>query len=345
VSVPAATSLRPRLSERVEGLESILIFGLLCLIVLVFALWAPSGTFFTAMNLKDILLDTSETLIEAVGMTFLLIAAAIDLSIGSMVVFAAVVSAEVMGRLGGTSAQVAESVFPHLAVAVVAGISLGVVSGLLWGTVNAILAVKLRIPPFITTLASAGVILGLAEVWTGGINVETVPLQLQYSFGLGELAGVIPWMVLVAAVIAGLAWVVLARTSFGMRTYAIGASREAARRAGINVERHLMKVFMLMGALAGIVGVIDAARFGTAAVSGHTTDALNAIAAVVIGGTSLFGGRGRISGTIVGSLIPSVLTNGFIIVGVQPFWQPVAVGCVLLLAVYLDQVRRRSGAS
>ena len=148
-----------------------------------------------------------------------------------------------------------------------------------------------------------------------------------------------PWPVVTAVVITAILWVVLSRTSFGLRTYAIGANVEAARRAGINVSRHLMLLYVLMGLLAGVTGVVDVARFNTASIAGHEQDALGAIAAVVIGGTSLFGGRGRISGTVVGALIPAVLNNGFIIVGVQPFWQNVAVGCVLLLAVFLDQLR------
>lgn len=125
-----------------------------------------------------------------------------------------------------------------------------------------------------------------------------------------------------------------------MRTYAIGSSAEAARRAGINVNAHMSILYLTMGVLAGVVGLVEVARFNTATVAGHTETALAAIAAVVIGGTSLFGGRGRMSGTVVGSLIPAVLASGFIIVGIDPFWQNVAIGVVLLIAVFLDQWRR-----
>ena len=139
----------------------------------------------------------------------------------------------------------------------------------------------------------------------------------------------------------GVLWVVLAQTRYGLRTYAIGANAEAARRAGVNVRRHTASLYILMGVLAGIVGFMDLARFDTASIAAHTQDNLAAIAAVVIGGTSLFGGKGRMSGTIIGAFIPAILRNGFILMDVQPFWQNVAVGTVLIIAVYIDQVRRR----
>jgi ribose transport system permease protein len=135
---------------------------------------------------------------------------------------------------------------------------------------------------------------------------------------------------------------VLHGTRFGRYTYAIGSNEEAARRAGIAVDRHLIKIYGISGLLAGLAGYLTLARFATTTIAGHTTDNLQAIAAVVIGGTSLFGGIGNIIGTVVGVFIPAVLQNGFVILRVQPFWQQVAVGAVLVLAVYLDQLKRRS---
>jgi ribose transport system permease protein len=137
-----------------------------------------------------------------------------------------------------------------------------------------------------------------------------------------------------------LAMLALHLTQFGRYTYAIGSNADAARRVGIDVERHLLKVYTLSGFLAGLAGVIDLARFNTASVGAHTLDNLAAISAVVIGGTSLFGGIGTIVGSVVGTFIPAVLRNGFVIAGVQPFWQEVAIGIVLILAVYIDQRRR-----
>jgi ribose transport system permease protein len=136
--------------------------------------------------------------------------------------------------------------------------------------------------------------------------------------------------------------VILRMTRFGRYTYAVGSNAEAPRRAGIHVDRHLVKIYALAGTLAGLAGFLSLARFSTTTLGGHSTDNLNAIAAVVLGGTSLFGGIGTIGGTVVGVFIPAVLQNGFVITGVQPFWQQVAVGAVLIAAVYLDQLRRRT---
>jgi ribose transport system permease protein len=341
-AAPQADSRAERAQKRAERFESLTITAILLLIVAVFAVLAPEGSFLTVDNLRNVALDASAMLILAAGMTFLLIAAGLDLSIGAMVVFSAVVSAKVMLWVAGdVTPDIAQTDHPHLALALVLGIFAALGIGLLWGLVNGLLTVKAKIPAFIATLATSGVILGLAQVWTGGLNVTGAPIQLQEFFGLGSLFDAIPWPVVVAIVVTGVLWVVLAFTRFGLRTYAIGANPDAARRAGINVNRHLLILYIMMGVLAGIVGVIDLARFNTASVSGHTEDALAAISAVVIGGTSLFGGRGRMSGTVIGALIPAVLLNGFVIMAIDPFWQNVAVGLVLLAAVYVDQVRRR----
>ncbi len=152
----------------------------------------------------------------------------------------------------------------------------------------------------------------------------------------------IPWIVFVAAGVTILGGIALAATRFGRHTYAIGSNAEAARRAGIAVDRHLIRIYGLSGLLAGLAGFLNLAHFTTTTLGGHSTDNLQAIAAVVIGGTSLFGGIGSIIGTVVGVFIPAVLQNGFVIVGVQAFWQPVAVGAVLIAAVYVDQIKRRS---
>lgn len=152
----------------------------------------------------------------------------------------------------------------------------------------------------------------------------------------------IPWPVVATVAIIAILWLVLARSRFGLRTYALGANMEALRRAGVNVTRMTIGIYILMGAICGVVGMMDIARFGTASLSAHTLDNLNAIAAVVIGGTSLFGGRGKMGGTVVGAFIPAVLRNGFIIMAIQPFWQNVVVGFFLMLAVYIDQLRHGS---
>jgi ribose transport system permease protein len=167
-----------------------------------------------------------------------------------------------------------------------------------------------------------------------------VPTAIQTEIGTRNLLGFLPVPIAIGLVVVILAILALHLTRFGRYTYAIGSNVEAARRVGIDVDRHLLKVYALSGFLAGLAGVIDLARFNTASVGAHTLDNLAAISAAVIGGTSLFGGIGTIVGSLVGTFIPAVLRNGFIIAGVQAFWQEVAIGIVLLLAVYIDQRRR-----
>ena len=147
-------------------------------------------------------------------------------------------------------------------------------------------------------------------------------------------------LVIVTSAIVVWAFVLLTFTRFGRYTFAIGSNAAAARRAGINVDRHLIKVYALSGTLAGTAGAMDIARFINPSVSTHSTDNLRAVSAVVIGGTSLFGGMGSIIGTVIGTFIPAVLSNGLVIGGIQPFWQDVLIGFILIIAVYIDQRRR-----
>jgi ribose transport system permease protein len=286
--------------------------------------------FATVFNFRNIAADASGLLIIAVGMTFVIITAGIDLSVGSVVVFSGVIAAKVMLALGGQGWG-----------AIGAGLVAGLIAGLAWGVVNGVLVTKARVPPLIVTLGSLGMALGSALLITGGIDVRGVPLELTTTIGIGQLSGV-PYVVIIAAVVTAIGAVTLSMTRFGRYTYAIGSNAEAARRAGINVDRHLIKVYGLSGFLAGMAGMVSLARFATTTIGGHSTDNLAAIAAVVLGGTSLFGGIGTVLGTVVGVFIPAVLQNGFVILGVQPFWQQVAVGAILIVAVYIDQLKRRA---
>jgi ribose transport system permease protein len=318
--------------------ENSFLLAIVAMLVIGFTILTPPGTFFSSTNFKSMALDTSEILILAAGSTFLVIAAELDLSIGSVVVFSAVVFAKVVASLAGTSGALGGT--PHdLALAIPVAVVVAVLAGCGWGLVNGWLTAKLRMPSFVVTLGTLGMALGAAQLLTGGLDVPDVPSQLQLDFGGTDVLG-IPWLVVVTAVVVAVLWVVLAKTRFGLRTYAIGANSEGTRRAGVNVTRHLIALFVLMGAMSGIVGVLDVCRFDTATINAHTQDNLVAIAAVVIGGTSLFGGKGRMSGTVIGAFIPAILRNGFVLMAVQPFWQNVAVGAVLIVAVYLDQQRR-----
>jgi len=196
-----------------------------------------------------------------------------------------------------------------------------------------------QVPALITTLGSMGAALGIARLITDGNDIRTVPLSM-IKFSIDEFLG-LPWIVWIAAVVALIGGVVLHVTRFGRRTYVIGSNAEAARRGGVNVNAHLIKLYALSGLLAGFAGFLSLVRFSTTTITGHSTDALQVITGVVLGGTSLFGGIGTVAGTVVGMFVSAVLNNGLIVIDVEPFWQEVAIGFILIVAVYIDQRRRR----
>lgn len=316
------------------------IFMLLILIVVVFSIMT-NGTFFRPSNLESIALSASMLLILGAGVTVLLIAAGLDLSVGAVVAFGGVAAAKIMSSM--TADLIDREGWP-LWGPVLLGALATAGAGTLWGLINGIIVVKTKMPPFVATLAMSTVILGLTQVWTGGVNVSGAPTELQQAYGLGRFLGV-PWPVVTALLIALILGFVLSKTRFGLRNFAIGANPEAARRAGINVDAHLVFVYALVGFLGGVAGMIAVSRFTTATITGYEEMPLEVITAVVIGGTSLWGGRGRMSGTVVGAFIPATLTSGFVVMGLPPFWQNVAVGCVLLVAVWVDQYRRNVQAN
>ncbi|MEN3361551.1 MAG: ribose transport system permease protein [Mycobacteriales bacterium] len=321
--------------SRLGALSTLWIFLVLVALVIAFSLLAP-GRFLTTFNIRSIAADSvAILLLLAVGMTFVIITAGIDLSVGSVLIFSGVIAGKTMVALGGTDLG-----WGGIALGALAGMG----AGLAWGVLNGLLIAKARIPALIVTLGSLGAALGAAQIITGGVDVRNIPLKLTVKLGIGQFAGV-PWIVWISALVTVLLGLVLAFTRFGRYTYAIGSNAEAARRVGIRVDRHLIKVYALTGLLAGLAGVLNLARFSTTTIGGHSTDNLSAIAAVVLGGTSLFGGVGTIFGTVVGIFVPAVLQNGFVILGVQSYWQSVAVGAVLVLAVYFDQWRRRARES
>ena len=321
--------------------SNLTILGLLIAMIVAFTILTPPDTFLSSGHVQSIALQGSKLLIMAAGVTFLLIAGGIDLSVGAIVAFSGVVAAKIMVALTADLLPESRAGLALLAP-VVLGVAAAMATGLAWGAINGLIVVRTRVPPFIATLASGTIIFGLAQVWTGGLNVSGAPVELQNAYGLDRFLG-IPWPVVTAAVVAFVLWILLAKTQFGLRTYAIGANAEAARRAGIPVGRHVFLVYALVGFLAGLIGAIDVARYTTATVTGYEGLALQAITAAVIGGTSLWGGRGRMSGTVVGAFIPATLTSGFVVLGIQPFWQNVAIGLVLLGAVWVDEYRRKGG--
>jgi ribose transport system permease protein len=315
------------LFKRITSLQSVWILGVLVVIVAFFSVIAGER-FFSSSNFSLISQNVAVWAVLGVGMTFIIITSGIDLSIGSVLVFSSVVAARVMESIGGDGWGTA-----------LIGILAALVTGVLWGLLNGVLVAKAKIPPLIVTLGTLSIALGLAQVITGGIDIRSVPEALTDFNTYVKILGIptLPFVALVVVIIGG---IVLHKTKFGRYTYAVGSNEEAARRVGVHVSRHLVMVYALMGMLAGLGAVLALAQFGTTTIAGQSLTNLNVIAAVVIGGTSIFGGEGSIFGTVVGLFIPAVLQAGFVIIGVEPFWQGVAVGTVLIAAVYIDQSRR-----
>jgi ribose transport system permease protein len=310
------------------------IFLALVVIVAVFGILSPNH-FLSSFDIKTIFINAAVVLMLSVGMTYVIITAGIDLSVGAVLVISGVLAAKVMISLGGSDATAAGW------GPIIAGIAVGLLVGVGWGALNGVLIALLGIPPLIVTLGTFGMALGLADVITGGVDISGIPSKFGTTIGAGRI-GPLPWLVVIAAAVTIVFGLILHLTRFGRYTYAIGSNAEAARRAGINVNWHLIKVYSLAGLLSGLGGVLSLAYFTTTTISGHVTDNLTAISAVVIGGTSLFGGSGTMFGTVVGVFIPVVLASGLVIVNVQSFWQEVVIGAILIIAVYFDQLRRRA---
>jgi ribose transport system permease protein len=323
---PGPPAGRPLL-RRILQTSPAYMLGVLVVLLVIFSIADPA--FHTLTNFRNILTDASILLVMAVGMTFVMVAAGFDLSIGSVLVFAGVVSIKVMLAMHTDNA-----------LTVLVGLIVALLGGLAWGVFNGLCITKLRVPALITTLGSLGAALGIARLITQGNDVRGVPLTLINVSSGGFLS--LSWIVWVALVVTLAGWFVLHLTRFGRWTYIIGSNAEAARRSGIDVDRHLLKLYALSGLLAGLAGMLSLTRFATTTIGGHATDALQVITGVVLGGTSLFGGIGTVVGTVIGMFIPAVLQNGFIVTNVEPFWQEVAIGFILIAAVYLDQLKRRS---
>jgi ribose transport system permease protein len=220
------------------------------------------------------------------------------------------------------------------------GAVLGMATGAAFGALQGVAVAKLKMPPLIATLMGLGIAQGLSYLITGGSDLRSVPNILGSSIGQGSLGGV-SWQIILSFLAALVFGLVLAYTRFGRYTYAIGSNPEAASRVGINVNRHLIKVYALSGLMAGLAGVMNLAYYATTTISDHSLDNLTVITAVVIGGASLFGGRGSMLGTFFGTFIPALLVTGLVIVGVNQYWQYILTGLVLGAAVYMDQIRRR----
>jgi ribose transport system permease protein len=309
------------------GSQSTALFLVLIALAAFFSVLRPDA-FPRIGNVMNMATNASVLLVLGVGSTFVILTGGIDLSINGVLVFSGVIAAMAMVTVGGDSPGV-----------LLVGLVCGVAAGTGWGLMNGFLVAKARIPALIVTLGTMGMSLGLALLLTRGVDISDVPESLVLTVGSGR-AGGIPILVIITAVVFVVGALMLKFTRFGQYTYAVGSSPEACRRASIDVTGHLIKVYVLAGMLSGLAGYLSLARFATTTLSGHSTDNLQVIAGVVIGGTSLFGGSGGMMGTLIGIIIPVMLLDGFVVLGLPPFWQQVAVGAILIGAVYFDQLRR-----
>ena len=295
----------------------------LTLIVLFVGLSIASPHFLTNTNLSSVVRQTAVINIMGLGMTLIIIAGGIDLSVGAILA---------MGGLLGTMAM-------EHGQAILTGVLIGTAAGLACGLANGILTTRLRINPFIVTLGTLGIIRGLTLIISNGLPVHRIPQQFSY-LGEGNLAGVpfVLWLLLACAIFVH---VILEKTRLGRYAFAIGSNPEAAYYAGIPVAFHTTAVYAIGGMLTGLAGMIEASRLMTGQPTAGQGYELQAIAAVVIGGGSLRGGEGSVIGTLIGAFIMGLLSNGSDLLGISPYLQQAIIGAVIILAVSVDELRKR----
>jgi len=306
------------------------IFLALLVFIAVFSVTAPG--FLTVRNIRNIISYTSVPLLLALGQTFVIISGGIDLSVGAVLGFCGVSSALILKLVWDATGSVGFSI--------VAGTLSGMIIGTTLGAVSGTMIAKLKVPPFVVTLGMLGIARGCTYLLTSGRSIIGLPIELA-RIGNYRIWGVIPITLVVALLLIGISLYLLNMTRMGRYTYAIGGSETAAIRAGIPVARYKILIYALSGFMASCAGLVTLARFGTGSPLAGVNSELDSIAAVVIGGASLMGGIGTIFGSVVGALIIGVLLVGLVLLNVEPYWQMVSVGVILIIAVFLDQVRNK----
>lgn len=305
-----------------ENLGIIIAFLVLCIFLTVNPI--TSDSFFTQKNLFNVLRQISTNLYLACGMTMVIILGGIDLSVGSIIALSGCVAAGCVARYN----------LP-LPVAVVVGIAIGLAVGIF----NGAFICKTTIPPFIVTLATMNIAKGFAYVYTGGSPVRVVTKEWQF-IGAGYI-GPVPTPVVILVIVLIVTAVIMNKTKIGRHIYAVGGNPQAAEFSGIKVAKIKFFVHAYSGMMAGLAGVVLASRMYSGQPTAGDGAEMDAIAAVVVGGTSMAGGSGKIGGTIIGGLIIGVLNNGLNLLNVNSFWQYVVKGAVILLAVFIDFIRNR----
>jgi ribose/xylose/arabinose/galactoside ABC-type transport system permease subunit len=333
-------------------------WSLIFLAALIVVFSITGSGFLTLFNIQTMLADAAILAILALGQTFVILGAGIDLSAGYVMGLASVASALVLNHLAPGSSII-------LIILVGGGVAVAV--GATAGILNGAVTEALKVPPFIVTLGMYGVAQGVGYLLSGGqpVSVHQTAISplgngyIAYWFHktgltvfhspagvtgleLRDVTGIIPNLLVLLVVLFGVCWWVMAKTRFGQHLYALGGNRTAARRAGVSVTRVSLSTFIICSTLAGVAGFVYVLRYSSGTENSGDALLLQAIAAVVIGGTSLFGGVGKITGTAVGVLIITVIQNGLVIVGIDPYWQYIAVGLVIVLAVVVDRLGKKA---
>ena len=311
--------------NRSQTVQKLLPFISLALLFVVLSIASPY--FLTGTNLASVIRQTAVINIMALGMTLVIVSGGIDLSVGSILACSGVLGTMTMVETGS----------------VPAGILAGVLCGTLWGCANGLMIATLRIPPFIVTLGTLGIVRGLTLVISGGLPVVGLPKE--HGF-LGEgTIGPAPFVLVVLILCAVITHFALHGTKLGRYTYSIGSNEAAAVYAGIPVARFKVAIYAICGLLSGLAGMIETSRLMTGQPTAGVSYELQVIAAVVIGGGSLTGGEGTVIGTLIGAFIMGLLSNGSDLLGVNPYWQQVIIGAIIILAVALDGARKRRFAT
>jgi erythritol transport system permease protein len=316
--------------------------ALIALAVLTAILSALSPDFLTTGNLAILIKHVAINAILSIGMTFVILSGGIDLSVGSIVGLCGMVAGALLSR-GLVLPFWGVAVFPHAWVVVVTALAVGMAVG----GVNGWLVARLQVPPFIATLGSLYMARGAALLLSDGATFPNLAGEAALHntgfpwIGAGSVAGIsVPVWLMGLLAAAGI--FVASRTVFGRHVYAVGGNERAALLSGVRVPRVRTRVYVISGFCAGLVGLIIAAQLGAAHPATGSTFELNAIAAVVLGGTSLMGGRGTVGGTLIGAFVIGVLADGLVLLGVSEFWQMVVKGLVIVMAVVLDQFQKRT---
>jgi ribose transport system permease protein len=317
--------------------QSTVLVGVMILLIVVFSILEPK--FLSVATANNILTDWGSVVLIAVGQTFVVISGGIDLSVGAIVGLSGVVAAWTMANVLGLDQSVKG---PDAYGALLVGTLVSVGVGLFVGLVNAFLINKFKIVPFIATLATMGACLGFSVILSNGMPIGSAN-DFALISAMAPKSNPLSWAVLFVAIVITIVGLYLHKSRFGLYTYAIGSNTFAARGAGINVERHITKIYALSGALAGLAGIYVYVRLGAGSPSSGTGRELDAIAAVVIGGASLMGGIGRIMGTVLGALILFTVQSGLIMIGVAPDWKKVVVAVLIAAAVAAQTLQSKNG--